>query len=1369
MLMAESPHSRPMLLVPLLIAALVSLAPAVLRAQPCGTPGRDGSGNLTGIVNTYYPGTATANSGDQQISVGSPDPGGSQTAIAAGDLLLVIQMQDATIDAANSSAYGANNGTGAGYLALDNAGGFEYVVATGPVSGGVVPIVGGSLGPSPGAGGLIKTYTNADWSSSNTAQGQRRFQVIRVPQYASPTLTSGLTALGWSGRVGGVLAIDVDATLALGGATVSVDSLGFRGGGGLTVSGSNTDANTDYRTVSTNDHNGSKGEGIVGTPRYVYNGTAETDNGSTLEGYPNGSFARGAPGNAGGGGTDDDPTTNQNNSGGGGGGNGGAGGRGGNTWNTNSARGGRGGATFPAALSGGSQLLTLGGGGGGGCSNNSGPGHGGPGGGLIMIRANQVTGTGTLSANGAKPPASTQDGAGGGGAGGTVMVDVHTGTLTNLTVHATGGNGGDVNWPDNDPHGPGGGGGGGAIFVSVAAGATSVTHGAHGAAGNPVSDDVAFNSTDGANGTVATGAITIGGGRPGYTCVVSQALISGFRALATGPLASQDAAQLVEWETSSQVGTAGFYLFRFDPVAHSWVRLNSLLLPAAIEAPQGGLYRFRDAGASPFESHLYSLLEIESNGRQRSYGPFRAATDWTAAAAPMIGDYAASPRAPAADTPAPIADVAGVADVADVAAEGAEAGSASGLPSGKALKLYVKSRALYVVSAAAMASGLGVPVQAVARQIAKGKVSLVSRGAPVSWQALPDGGGLRFLGEAPAGIYSPENVYWLAFKDRGVPMASAGGGSPAPTSSAISFPTVAHFEQNLFAGVANTSDPESDYWFWKTTISGDPVFGTQSFPLDVPGIAGSGNAALTVHLQGASDTGVPGEHHLQLVLNGTPIGSTSWQGTGNQDATFNFSSALLLEGSNDVDVVGVLDPGVPYSIDYTGSFDLAYRRLAVSDGSPLAVTPDVPGPVTVSGFGSANLAVYDISQPQSPVALTGVTIDAAGGAYRVSFTPASPGRTYLALDLSLLAAPRIEPWQAPARALRSPANHADHLIIAPAALAGPAATLAAHRQAQGLDSRVVPLGQIYDEFNDGLASPWAIQRFLTYAASAWQKSPASVVLAGKGTFDYLDYLGLGGNLVPPLMLGTPDGLFAADSLFLSFPGGAAMTIGRLPATSAQELAGIVAKLAAYESPAAGAWQQQVVFAADAPDGGGEFEVDSDLAVALVHPPFLASKIYLGPLDPATAHQQLLADLGSGLYLLNYIGHGGLDRLSSQSLLTSQDAAALINGARLPLVTVASCIIGRFEIPGFQPLAAVLLNNPNGGAAAVWAPSGVTFNAQTSTLDRAVLPYLLAPQTVTVGSAILAGGQAYLAAGGTPTTLAVYNLFGDPALLLQKPH
>ena len=62
----------------------------------------------------------------------------------------------------------------------------------------------------------------------------------------------------------------------------------------------------------------------------LYYNVALVDN--VVEGYPGGSYARGAPGNAGGGATDSNPTANDQNAGGGGGGNGGAGGRGGNGW-----------------------------------------------------------------------------------------------------------------------------------------------------------------------------------------------------------------------------------------------------------------------------------------------------------------------------------------------------------------------------------------------------------------------------------------------------------------------------------------------------------------------------------------------------------------------------------------------------------------------------------------------------------------------------------------------------------------------------------------------------------------------------------------------------------------------------------------------------------------------------------------------------------------------------------------------------------------------------------------------------------------------------------------------------------------------------
>ena len=74
-------------------------------AAPCATPGTNGpGGTLTGVVNTYYGGNANAAAGAISITVGTST--GAVTPIAAGDLLLVIQMQDASINTTNTGAYG---------------------------------------------------------------------------------------------------------------------------------------------------------------------------------------------------------------------------------------------------------------------------------------------------------------------------------------------------------------------------------------------------------------------------------------------------------------------------------------------------------------------------------------------------------------------------------------------------------------------------------------------------------------------------------------------------------------------------------------------------------------------------------------------------------------------------------------------------------------------------------------------------------------------------------------------------------------------------------------------------------------------------------------------------------------------------------------------------------------------------------------------------------------------------------------------------------------------------------------------------------------------------------------------------------------
>jgi uncharacterized repeat protein (TIGR01451 family) len=510
-----------------------------VQSVVCATPGKDGAGGtLAGIVNTYYPGTANAAAGATSISVGAST--GSATAIASGDLLIVMQMQDAAINTTNGSTYGDGSGAGSGSTNLNAAGAYEYVKATGAVSAGAVAITGAGAG-----GGLIYSYTNAN---ATTTQGQRRFQVIRVPQYLTATLGATLTASAWNGTTGGVLAFDVENTLILNSVTVSVDGLGFRGGAGLQLVGGTftpAAANTDFVFVSptspytagtSTGWHGGKGEGIAGTPMWVDSAGAPLLSGSTYPsgGAADGSMGRGAPGNAGGGGTDAvQTTTNSNNSGGSGGANGGGGGAGGNSQAVDLASGGIPSAAFPNSIN---RVVMGGGGASGGRNNSTGDASaGGAGGGIVIIRAGFLTGTGTITANGASVVVTTaNDGGGGGGAGGSIIVLSQAGGENGLTLNAKGGAGGSTNTGvafavfTGGVHGPGGGGGGGFIASSNVTG-SPVTNRTGGAFGTTESAAFEWGATAGANGPTPTNNAKlsqVAGVRSGVECAAADCVIA---------------------------------------------------------------------------------------------------------------------------------------------------------------------------------------------------------------------------------------------------------------------------------------------------------------------------------------------------------------------------------------------------------------------------------------------------------------------------------------------------------------------------------------------------------------------------------------------------------------------------------------------------------------------------------------------------------------------------------------------------------------------------------------------------------------------------------------------------------------------------
>jgi uncharacterized repeat protein (TIGR01451 family)/gliding motility-associated-like protein len=489
----------------LLFSASVSNA----QTPVCATPGADGAGNLSTAANTFYPsktGSVTLNSGSTSLEL-DPVPGSftvgstvfsfGNTQITKGNLLLIVQMQGADANTTNTSSYGsgvaANDGSG--YTGTVTAGRYEYVVALNDITtaGGTLQFKGAGTG-----GGLVNSYVNSD---ATATKGQRRFQIVRLMQYSNLTMTTDIKTIPWNGKAGGLIAIDVAGTLTMNGRVIDASATGFRGGYLLPRTIANTQQSLYVTTNST--LASTKGEGIVGTPRFMWDGYNQVDNG--VQGYPNGDYGRGAPGNAGGGG-------NVHNAGGGGGGNGSAGGLGGWGWDSgdptfgaNQVTGGRQGSTTPYAL----NRLFLGGGGGAGDANNATNGvRGGVGGGIILITANKIDGTGTILANGGRGEAgglgNAADGAGGGGAGGTIFISVANPSPTaNLTIQAKGGNGG--NSFTTTAHGPGGGGGGGVIHYKIpnatitatsAAGLSGRTNNGVTQAGN-ANSNVPYGSTDG--------------------------------------------------------------------------------------------------------------------------------------------------------------------------------------------------------------------------------------------------------------------------------------------------------------------------------------------------------------------------------------------------------------------------------------------------------------------------------------------------------------------------------------------------------------------------------------------------------------------------------------------------------------------------------------------------------------------------------------------------------------------------------------------------------------------------------------------------------------------------------------------------------
>lgn len=873
---------------------------------------------------------------------------------------------------------------------------------------------------------------------------------------------------------------------------------------------------------------------------------------------------------------------------------------------------------------------------------------------------------------------------------------------------------------------------------------------------------------------------------------------------------------IVQWSTSSEMDTIGFYLFRLDERSGKYRQINQSLLPGLITSAQGGTYTLIDNGASLTGSNTYLLMEVESRGGKHTYGPFTVAAGSGNALENQYGSSARSAEAflsklgsssgsdakkvrryidhkgtavisnsssmSSLGAPSQVSDevsdykrtakaisVKKQAALSVRAEEIAGAGILNRQRTGSMAKISVTKDGLYYIDAAEISQLLGMTDAKIRQLIGSGNLTLSNQGNAVAYIATEDMAGLFFYGQGIDSQFTKENIYWL-FQGRGLQMGSMDGADPAAVGYSTFTETI-HAEEDKVVAPVLARGPASDYWFWDYVIAGNPSLGTRLFDLEVHGVADiPPDAGLTIQLHGLTATGTTNDHHVIISLNNTVIGEDQWKGAEKRIINLSLGQGLLHSGTNQIKVQGLLDTGAPYSVFFVDSFDLTYQRLLEAHEDSVTFMATDALPLTVYGFTGPDLVAFDITDPNKPTLNMATTIDMAGGNYSVSFIP-SPGSRYLvtASDAAAVA----NAWADRPSSLKSGNNQADYIIITTKELVTAARELAGYRQKQGLASMVVDLEDIMDEFNYGISSPEAIHDFLAHAYAKWKTAPKYVLLAGDGTYDYRDNMGIGDNLVPTLMAETPWFITPSDNLFADMDGDHLpdIAIGRLPVLTSEELGSVIKKIITYEATAG----NRVIMLADNQDDGGNFPSDSDDLTALLPTGYSVEKIYLSLHTPAEARQLLFNEIQTGAVLLNYTGHAGTDTLAAEGLLRVSDVAALQNSRKPFVLAAMTCSVGNFALPGYNSLSEALVTKDSGGAAAVWAPAGLSYNYLSKSLNGQFFRSLLPAQQffrvghqdkrVTLGNVIVQAFRNYQITGGPAYIMDIYNLQGDPALRL----
>jgi uncharacterized repeat protein (TIGR01451 family) len=827
---------------------------------------------------------------------------------------------------------------------------------------------------------------------------------------------------------------------------------------------------------------------------------------------------------------------------------------------------------------------------------------------------------------------------------------------------------------------------------------------------------------------------------------------------------------LLTWKTGGESHNLGFNVYREEN--GNRVRLNpsliggsALLMHGALPKHSGRTYAWIDS--SPAAGGDYYLEDLDVNGTLTLHGPVSATSGDSDSQdhvenSRMLSQMNQAPPAGPATQNSHTAENIPLATTPT----NAQFQLQFELASHHAVKILVTHEGWYKVTQPELLNaGLDPEVDpATLRLFAEAVEQPIQiTGATAGAGGFGPQAAINFFGTAIDTLYSGTRVYWLVSNQGNgarIPQAQPGSGSNVPPQNFYS--TVELQQHTTYFSALLTPDGNN---FFGDLVSPTPLEQTLQTPhfdttTSVP-------SRLEVALQGVI-AAFP--HDVTVQLNGTTLGDLTFTGQDKGHYQVSVPPGLLLDGTN---TVTLTSQNGQYDINLVDYIRIVYPHTYTADSDELKFTGRAGDEVSVIGFSTAPVTVLDITDPNQPVQLT-PTISSTNGTYGIQVqvpwaTTASsnPTRhTILAVASDRVASTAGVHANHPSQWHSTQAG-ADIAMVTHEAFASALAPLVSAHAAEGKTSVVVPVSDLYDEFNFGEHSPFVIRQFLQSANSNWVTKPKYLLLNGRASLDPRNYLGFGYlDLVPTKIVPTSSLETASDDWFSDFTNSGMPTIatGRLPVATTDDATTVIGKITSYESAATnGPWTAQALMVADTNDTI-DFTQDAQTVQAQLPAMMQATDVFVGTVGGGTARQDIVHDINSGQLLVGYMGHGSEDQWSGDDIFDATAVASLTNTTQLPVFLIMDCLNGFFQDVYDTPLGVTLLLAPNGGAVAVLASSGLNQPAPQTKLATLVVQNALNPARPTLGESVLKAKSKI----GDPGVRRTYVLFGDPAMQVKQP-